>query len=349
MSIKIDKEFERLIPPLSAEEFTQLEENCLREGIRDPLVVWAVPNGDQILIDGHNRMKISVNHSGIPFEIKQMQFDTRTEAEEWILRNQLGRRNVDKWVRLGMAKRLEEIEKQKAKKRQGARNDIVPNLAPSDQGKTRDKMAEMVGVSHGTYEKMKAIDASDNEEIKAAARSGEISVNKAFEQIKAENAALKRKVQELESQEPKVVTKTVEVVPDDYKAAKTKANAYDREVKRLNDKLNDAYREQRNAEDKITKLQEELTGFSQKSYFREMDTVAVAFESHCEQFIRWVGGYIWITQNPGKLKPERRESVTNAVRMVYEWAGTMLHNLNVEEETNEESGTDSESWKYLEG
>lgn len=186
---------------------------------------------------------------------------------------------------------------------------------------------------------------------KAEAREADDIVTRSavLDKIKAENAALKRKVQELESQEPKVVTKTVEVVPDDYKAAKTKANAYDREVKRLNDKLNDAYREQRNAEDKITKLQEELTGFSQKSYFREMDTVAVAFESHCEQFIRWVGGYIWITQNPGKLKPERRESVTNAVRMVYEWAGTMLHNLNVEEETNEESGTDSESWKYLEG
>ena len=40
MSITIDKEFESLIPPLSAEEFQQLEENCLRDGIRDALIVW---------------------------------------------------------------------------------------------------------------------------------------------------------------------------------------------------------------------------------------------------------------------------------------------------------------------
>ena len=35
MSITIDKEFESLIPPLSPEEFQQLEENCVKEGIRD--------------------------------------------------------------------------------------------------------------------------------------------------------------------------------------------------------------------------------------------------------------------------------------------------------------------------
>ena len=51
MSIRIDKEFESLIPPLSDDEFKQLEENCVKEGIRDALVVCKVPNGDQIFVD----------------------------------------------------------------------------------------------------------------------------------------------------------------------------------------------------------------------------------------------------------------------------------------------------------
>ena len=196
-------------------------------------------------------------------------------------------------------------------------------------------------------------------EAKAEAREADEVVTRSavLEKIKAEkkrlekeNEELKKIVVELKDREPEVRVETVEVTPTDYKEAKAKATAYDKEVRRLNEKLNSAYKEQRNAEEKISRLQEELTGYSQKDYFRELDTVAMAFESHCEQFIRWVGGYIWITQNPGKLKAKRKESVTNAVQMVYEWAGTMLHNLSINEgDKNEESGTDTESRKYIEG
>ncbi len=41
--IKIDPEFKALIPPLAPDELRQLEENILRDGCRDPLVVWTVP------------------------------------------------------------------------------------------------------------------------------------------------------------------------------------------------------------------------------------------------------------------------------------------------------------------
>lgn len=44
--ITIDKEFKDLIPPLTAEEYAQLEENCVREGIRDPLTIWETPSGN---------------------------------------------------------------------------------------------------------------------------------------------------------------------------------------------------------------------------------------------------------------------------------------------------------------
>lgn len=43
MNIQIDTEFKALIPPLAADELRQLEENILRDGCRDPLVVWSVP------------------------------------------------------------------------------------------------------------------------------------------------------------------------------------------------------------------------------------------------------------------------------------------------------------------
>ena len=180
MSIMVDAEFKALIPPLSPEEYAQLEENCVREGIRDPLVVWATPSGTQILVDGHNRWKIAAEHGGMHFDVVEKKFDTRADAEAWIIKNQLGRRNIEKWTRYDLVQRLEEIEKAKAKKRQGTRTDIVPTLAPSNPGKTRDKMANMVGVSHGTYDKMKTIAEHGTPEVKAKARSGEISINTAY-------------------------------------------------------------------------------------------------------------------------------------------------------------------------
>lgn len=80
MSILIDKEFESLIPPLSAEEFQQLEENCLRDGIRDALIVWEQDSND-ILIDGHNRFRIVGKHPTIQFNIKRMEFADRDSAK----------------------------------------------------------------------------------------------------------------------------------------------------------------------------------------------------------------------------------------------------------------------------
>lgn len=86
--IKIDPEFRALIPPLAPDELRQLEENILRDGCRDPLVVW-----DGILIDGHNRHEICTRH-GIAFECISKQFESREAAMDWMDRNQLGRRNL---------------------------------------------------------------------------------------------------------------------------------------------------------------------------------------------------------------------------------------------------------------
>lgn len=88
--LKIDPEFESRIPPLTEEEFKQLEENILAEGtILMPLIVW----GDTI-VDGHNRYKIAQAHPQIIYTAYEKDFDSRYEALSWICKNQLGRRNL---------------------------------------------------------------------------------------------------------------------------------------------------------------------------------------------------------------------------------------------------------------
>lgn len=179
MSIIVDEEFKSLIPPLSPDEYSQLEENIVRDGIRDPLVVWHVPNGDDILIDGHNRFEISIKHAGIPFQIKRMDFLDRDAAKQWIILNQFGRRNLSAYDRSVLALKLKPIIAEQAKERQvqGGRGEVVQKSA---QAKTRDELAKIASVSHDTIHKVETIENSGNELVKQQAKSGEISINKAY-------------------------------------------------------------------------------------------------------------------------------------------------------------------------
>lgn len=182
MSIRIDKEFENLIPPLTSEEFQQLEENCVREGIRDPLVVWKVPNGDRILVDGHNRWKIAAMHGGIPFQVKEMQFDLREDAKAWIIRNQLGRRNLPAYQRSLLALQLKPVLAKRAKdnERLGGKGSQKSVNHKTD---TQKELATAAGVSHDTIHKVETIEKSDNGFVKEQARKGELSINAAYTMV----------------------------------------------------------------------------------------------------------------------------------------------------------------------
>lgn len=86
--LKIDPQYENLIPPLSVEEYKYLESNIKQDGCREPLCVW-----ENTIIDGHNRYKICTANN-IPFNIQEIEFNSKEDAITWICSNQLGRRNI---------------------------------------------------------------------------------------------------------------------------------------------------------------------------------------------------------------------------------------------------------------
>ena len=74
INLKIDPEFQSQIPPLTDDEFKQLEENILKEGkLLSPLIVW-----NNTLVDGHNRYAILQKHPEIYFSTCRF----RLKAEE---------------------------------------------------------------------------------------------------------------------------------------------------------------------------------------------------------------------------------------------------------------------------
>lgn len=179
-NILIDSEFQALIPPLSAEERAQLEANLLADGCRDPLVVWETSDGQNILIDGHNRHEICTR-LGSSYEVEWMQFDDRSAVIEWIIKNQFGRRNLSDYQRGVLALRMKPIMEDRARAQQ--LSTLVQNAAVSqisDERKpirTDEAVSELANVSRDTIRKIERIEEVAQPEVKALAAAGDVSIN----------------------------------------------------------------------------------------------------------------------------------------------------------------------------
>jgi hypothetical protein len=145
-SVIIDKEFQSLIPPLSPEEKTLLEENINAEGCRDALITW-----HGILLDGHNRFEIC-QRLAIPFRTMDVDLPDRDAAADWIDKNQLGRRNLTPdQMSLLRGRRYNRAKKTKAEagsmggSSKGQNDTCLPSTA--------DRLAKEHGVSPATKAK----------------------------------------------------------------------------------------------------------------------------------------------------------------------------------------------------
>lgn len=178
--LTVDPEFRDLIPPLNEEEQKLLEESLVADGCESPLIVW---NG--VIVDGHNRYAICRKHE-IPFAIQEKDFSSRDEAMLWMLRNQLGRRNLNNYQRVELVLKFEPLVKSAAEQRMlaGKVANPVPTLAQGQtKGKTRDHLSETAGVSHGTFAKAKKLVQSADEETKRELRAGKVTVNRAYTEL----------------------------------------------------------------------------------------------------------------------------------------------------------------------
>ena len=145
INLKIDPEFQNQIPPLTDDEYKQLEENILKEGkLLSPLIVW-----NNILVDGHNRYEIVQEHPEISFSTMPLPFESREEVLAWICKNQLGRRNLtpeQKYYLMGKQYEAEKAAHGGDRKSSDAKSSSL-NANLIDSTKTCDRIAEENGVS----------------------------------------------------------------------------------------------------------------------------------------------------------------------------------------------------------
>ena len=182
INLKIDPEFQSQIPPLTDDEFKQLEENILKEGkLLSPLIVW-----NNTLVDGHSRYAILQKHPEIYFSTMPLRFENREKAIAWICRNQLGRRNLSPEQKRYLLGKQYEAEKKAAKIFRGNQYTLAKKSGGAHDDnhhsgkKTCDRIAEENGVSRASVLRAshytRGIDIADNLSpgIKQKVFSGEV-------------------------------------------------------------------------------------------------------------------------------------------------------------------------------
>lgn len=155
--IKIDKEFQNLLRPLTNEEFKSLENSIKQDGCLRPIELW---NG--YIADGHNRYSICMEN-GIPFDQVDVteKFETKSDVMKWIVQNQRARQTGRQLSKTELLKMAEAVEKQVAVEAEAklhlAKGRGIKGSSKLNEVKTAAKAAESIGVSENTYRDMKLV------------------------------------------------------------------------------------------------------------------------------------------------------------------------------------------------
>jgi ParB-like chromosome segregation protein Spo0J len=187
MSLRLNPEYEKMLPKMSEEEFFELKASIKAEGQHYPIIV----NEDLEVLDGHHRYRACVE-LGIEPDFEVRKFDDKLLEKKFVIEANLRRRHLNNFQLVELAVPLLEIEKALAKKRQSEGGKIGRNqqlgLAPEDampefKAKSTEEVAKRAGVSTRTFERGKRILEKASEEDKQKLREGKASIAKVYQEI----------------------------------------------------------------------------------------------------------------------------------------------------------------------
>lgn len=309
-------------------DIKELAEDIEENGLINPPVI----NKEYVLLAGERRVKACKSLGWEQIEVRMMDTgDAEHELNIEISENEV-RKDFSKSERAEYMKRLLRIEKAKAKERM---LNPTENF-PEGKGEARNKVADQFGMSGKQMEKEIAIvdnkDMFSLEEF-ASWNEDKLSTNKAYQMLKLRLEEAEQKLIEAE-ENPEVV----EVTPKDYQEVKFKAKAFDRETQRLNQKLEEAYRERNKLQERIEELEKvtpeglDTENLSQNVFY---------FCTMCNNFIGNVGGLVWLTDRVAEMPDKEKEMFLKAAASFKDWSLAFTDNLErrLNNERNHNTGT----------
>ncbi|TFH22190.1 hypothetical protein E4G67_04700 [Candidatus Bathyarchaeota archaeon] len=187
MNLRLNPEYDKLLPKMYDEEFGELKASIQTEGQHYPIIV----NEDLEVLDGHHRFRACVELGVEPdFEVRK--FDDKLHEKKFVIEANLRRRHLNNFQLVELAVPLLEIEKVIAKTRQSiggkSGRDLQLGIASDDaapeiKAKATDVVAKKAGVSTRTFERGKKIIEKASEDDKQKLREGKTSISKVYQEI----------------------------------------------------------------------------------------------------------------------------------------------------------------------
>jgi len=197
--LKIIPELEAFLDPLSEEEFEGLEKSIVEYGCMRPITVWR----DNTIIDGHNRYRICQKHN-IDFstEPAPSYVANMDDVKIYMIDEQCSRRNLNPtrhYHYLSMRDELRGRAKMNQKQSQGRGKKGLSNwIKPIN---TQKENAKAAGISTGQAARIDYVKHHGSDEIIKAMLDEEISVNKAYTIVKAQQEPPPEPVEEVDDVE----------------------------------------------------------------------------------------------------------------------------------------------------
>lgn len=304
-------------------DLEELSDDIAKNGLINPPVVTP----DFELIAGERRLEAMKKLGYKQVEVRVMKVEDAEHKLNLEINENENRKDFNKSERIEYARQLERIERVKAKERMGQG---VENFPQHEEGKTRDLVAEKLGIGSGKqYEKEKYIADNADPETLEQWNKEEISTHKAYTKVKelekeleestAANKRLADKVVELEQRETEIIEKEVikKVVPDDYELTKVQLENANKKLERLMD-INESLKEKEKlamskleSEQANKKIVEDVSGFHYK----------------IAGFIQEVGGLLYLTEYLDDIPKDNKKLFLDSAKYLREFSEQLYKNI----------------------
>ena len=193
MSLRLNPEYDNLLPIMTGEEFAELKESIKNEGQHYPIIV----NENLEVLDGHHRYRACIE-LGIDPDFEVRKFEDKLHEKKFVIEANLRRRHLNNFQLVELAVPLLEIEKALAKKRQpkNEKDDLQLGLASDNaqrelSAKSIENVAKKAGVSPRTFERGKKILDEASEDEKQKLREGKESITHVYNEIQQAKKPIK--------------------------------------------------------------------------------------------------------------------------------------------------------------
>lgn len=171
--ITTDPIFQSLLP-INQTDLEEITKNMKEHGFEKTkaVCVWKEKG---ILIDGYTRLTAAKAAGLLEIYKYEKSFETEEDALQYAVEQQLNRRNLNDAGKIILIEKLDNL------KRAGRPGN---EETAEEKGKSAEKLAKAIGTSTRSVERTRSVLKNGDEELISKVKSGEVSINKASEEIK---------------------------------------------------------------------------------------------------------------------------------------------------------------------